>query len=78
MYIANYSPIAKATMKSTKVQTLGAFLLCILQKYLSLQWLFQLACNQKIVFLTGLEVFTTVLPPQMPVMRLYSTWTLVE
>ena len=51
-------------MKGTKVQTLGAFLLCIQQKYHSLQWLFQLACNQKIVFLTSLEVFTTVLAPQ--------------
>ena len=60
-----------------KVQTLRAFLLCI-QQYHSLQWLFQLACNQKIVFLTSLEVFTTVLAPQNARhARLYTRWTLV-
>ena len=62
-------------MKGTKVQTLGAFLLCIQQ---IIQRLFQLACNRKIVFLTSLEVFTTVLAPQNARhARLYSRWTLV-
>ena len=64
-------------MKGTKVQTLGAFLLCIRQKYHSLQWLFQLACNQKIVFLTSLEVFTVLAPQNARHARLYSKWTLV-
>ena len=75
----SYLPLKKPNaMKGTKVQTLGVFLLCIQQKYHSLQWLFQLACNQKIVFLTSLEVFTTVLASQNARhARLYSTWTLM-
>ena len=74
-YSSKTEQTSEITMKGTKVQTLCAFLLCIQQKYHSLQWLFQLACNQKI---NKLEVFTTVLAPQNARhARLYSRWTLV-
>ena len=37
---------------------------CAFSTEISLLTVFQLACNQKIVLLTSLEVYTTVLAPQ--------------
>ena len=54
-------------MKDTKVQILGLFLLFVFIVHsteILLLTVFQLACNQKIVLLTSLEVFITSLAPQ--------------